>query len=217
MRAAPRRPLGRRRSPRASPPRCTVAACGALRRAPGDRPVERPVELEDARAVAVALEPPAIARGQAAPASREDLPRRHVEQHGTRRRRARRASRRGARSRSRRRASAGTRRARRAIACEPPRANGQPTDVRRAARARARTPPRAAASAAASSARRARRRARARRAPEDPPRERRRRQRRPRREPREGRGMAAARRIGASRSSNERLGLRRRAAPISRR
>ena len=36
-----------------------------LRRAPGDRPVERPVELEDARPVAVAREPPRVPVRQA--------------------------------------------------------------------------------------------------------------------------------------------------------
>ena len=40
------------------PPRCTVAAWRTGLGPPGDRPVERPVELEDARPVAVAREAP---------------------------------------------------------------------------------------------------------------------------------------------------------------
>ena len=51
------------------PPRCTVPGPPALRRRPRHRPVERVVELEDARAVAVARRAPGgSARGSSSPA-----------------------------------------------------------------------------------------------------------------------------------------------------
>ena len=49
--------------------------------APWDRPVERPVDLEDPRAVAEAAQPAAIAPRQRIPGQREQLLRRDVEQH----------------------------------------------------------------------------------------------------------------------------------------
>jgi hypothetical protein len=52
-----------------------------LGRAPRDRPVERPVELEDARAVAVPLEAPAIAVRQPVARNAQQLARRDVDQH----------------------------------------------------------------------------------------------------------------------------------------
>ena len=48
------------------PPRCTVPARAALRRPPRDRAVERPVDLEGARAVAVSGQAAAVAPGSRA-------------------------------------------------------------------------------------------------------------------------------------------------------
>jgi len=54
----------------------------ALLGTPGDGGVERPVELEDARAVAVARQPVSIARGETRAGEGEELTRRDVEEHG---------------------------------------------------------------------------------------------------------------------------------------
>ena len=72
-----RRDLLQRRSEVDGPGAC------AFLRPPGDRPVERPVELEHARPVAVALQPAAVARGEAVAGQVEQAARRHVEEHET--------------------------------------------------------------------------------------------------------------------------------------
>src|SRR5215468_256503 len=56
----------------------------ALLGPPGDRPVERPVELEHARPVAVPLQPSAIPSGEAVAGEREKAARRQVKEHRTR-------------------------------------------------------------------------------------------------------------------------------------
>ena len=100
---------------------------GARRRRPGDRPVQRPVDLEHAGAVAVALE----LRGGSRPAAGRRRARsswRGVTSSSTRAPAAARpATRPARRSRSRRRASAGSAPARRRCACEPPRGD-RPAD-----------------------------------------------------------------------------------------
>ena len=62
------------------PPRWTVARPRRLGRAPGDRPVERPVELEDPGAVAVAREAAPVAVRQPRAGDAEQLARRDVEE-----------------------------------------------------------------------------------------------------------------------------------------
>ena len=52
----------------------------AARQPPGDRPVERPVDLEGARPVPICLESTAIAAGEARSGDPDELPRRHLEQ-----------------------------------------------------------------------------------------------------------------------------------------
>ena len=78
--AAPRLPLGRD-DLLERPAQVHRRRLRALGRPPRDRPVERPVELEDAGPVAEPLEPPPVARRQLAARDAEQLARRHVEQH----------------------------------------------------------------------------------------------------------------------------------------
>ena len=108
------------------PPRCTVAGAAALRRPPGDRAVERPVHLEDARAVAVAAEAAAVRGGQPRPGDRQNW--RGVTSNSTARAGGSSSSdATRARSRSRRRATRGSAASASASRCEPPRATGHPT------------------------------------------------------------------------------------------
>ncbi len=93
------------------PPTCTVDGVEAARIAPRDRPVERPVELEHARAVAIAAQPAHVARGQDRLADVGELRRAGVEEDDARRRNVGEACARARRSRSGRRAGADTRRA----------------------------------------------------------------------------------------------------------
>ena len=58
------------------------AGAGNLRRAPRDRAVEGPVELEDTWPVAVASEPSRVPVGQAVAGQPQELTRGHVEQRG---------------------------------------------------------------------------------------------------------------------------------------
>ena len=135
-------------------------AC-ALLGPPGDRPVERPVELEHARPVAVALEPAAIARRGGG--RRPGRAGRAASRRGARdaSRRARRATRLAVPSRSRRRASAGSEARASESRCEPPRGNGQPTACAEQPEHQAEGRARRAVEPAASSGRRAPRRRRA--------------------------------------------------------
>ena len=144
------------------PPRWTVAGRRALRRPPGDRPVERPVDLEHARPVAVALEPAPVARPAAGRRrARSSWRGVDVEQDGSRRRQLVERLDAARRSRSRRRASAGTTASASAMRCEPPRGERPADGVRRAAPAQPERRRSAAARAAASSGRRAREQRRA--------------------------------------------------------
>src|SRR5436309_3893850 len=60
------------------------AGAPALLGRPGNRPIERPVDLEDPGSVAVALEPSPIATGEAVARDPKQLPGRHIEKHGAR-------------------------------------------------------------------------------------------------------------------------------------
>ena len=64
------------------------ARLAASGRAPRHRPAERPVHLAHPRPVAVAAQRPALPGGQLVTGQAEQLPRRHVKQHGTGRRQA---------------------------------------------------------------------------------------------------------------------------------
>ena len=68
------------------PPRWTVAGPARTLGGPRDRAVERPVDLEHARAVAESLGSPAAPWRQPVAGDRHELARRDVEQDGTRRR-----------------------------------------------------------------------------------------------------------------------------------
>ncbi len=97
----------------------------ARRVLPGDRPVEGPVELEDAGTVAVAREPAAVAGGKRVAGDADELLGGGVEEDDPARRGARPGVRCGGPSRSRRPGFAGRRPGRAAIAWEPPAATGQ--------------------------------------------------------------------------------------------
>ena len=113
-----------------------------LRRSPRDRPVEREVELEDARAVAVALEPAPVRRGRRSPAIPRAPGRRRVEHRDACSRQVVQPRRRAGRSRPARRARGAPRRAPPRSARRRPRGTASRRDVRRRrARARPRRSP----------------------------------------------------------------------------
>ena len=103
------------------------AGAGDLRGGPRDRPVERPVELEDAGPVAVAREPAPVAAAAAGRRPSAAAAAGVTSSSAGRRPAARRRTRPVGPSRSGRRASAGGRRARRRVAASRRAATGQPT------------------------------------------------------------------------------------------
>ena len=116
-----------RRSLPACPPRWTVPARAHSASAPGDGAVERPIEFERRRAVAVALRARrGKTTGKRSPADREHLPRRDVAHHEIG---ARGASHRRVRDGSRRRAARRQPASASLIACDPPRGKGHPDGV----------------------------------------------------------------------------------------
>ena len=66
--------------------RASQMHCSRLRaftRCPGNRPAQRPIELEHPRSVTILLQLPPIALGQPPARDLEKLPRRHIAQHNT--------------------------------------------------------------------------------------------------------------------------------------